>query len=377
MEVSLHKNMENPFEYQRVVTGERFVDRREEIKILTNSMIQGENLILFSPRRLGKTSLLKEAMRRITEKRTIVYIDLFGCTNEKEICERITNAVINGAYTKIEKAVIAIKEFIKSAKPTIVLGKEGIELRFEFFEKEKTLRDVLKMIQKISNKKNRKMVAIIDECQIMAEIEGLEAIFRSEIQEQNTVCYIFSGSKMHVLEAMIKDKNRPFYRQLRPFSLGLIPKEEFNPFIKKKFSKVAKIDQKTLEEIHRFDKGNPQRTQQICHWLFSKVLEGANLNPALVEEAVKKICSSLDKEFETEFDSINNLRQKRIINALAIEEIKKPLSDGFINKYDLGPSSTVYASLKRLVEKGILDEKYGFVDPLFGTWILFRHERRL
>lgn len=364
--------MQNPFEYQRVVTGNKFVDREKELKIIIDAMMNGENLILISPRRLGKTSLLKEAMRRINGKRIIAYVDLFDCTNEQEIAEKIANAVIN-SFGKIEKLLTKLRRFFKSTKPVISIG-EKIELKFEFFEKEKTLAEVLKMINKLAEERKKRIVVIIDECQIMAEIEKVESIFRTEMQEQKLVSYIFSGSKAHVLEAMIKNKARPFYRQLRPIKLSNIPPEKFNAFIKRGFSKLGGIDKETLEEIYKFGNGNPQRIQQICYHLFQKVLNGEKLKASLVKETVIEICLSLEKEFETEFDNIKSLRQKQVLKALAIEKDPKPLSNEFIRKYDLGGASSVQSALKGLIEKGLLDENHKFVDPLFKTWLWFKHE---
>jgi len=370
-------NIENPFEYQRIVIGKTFVNRENELKILTNALFSGENMLLYSPRRLGKSSLLKEAILRIGNKRIAIYVDLWECLTELEIAEKLATSIINSTFTKIEKAAKVLKELITSARPFLTWEKDGsIGLKLEFVEKDKTLKETLTLIEKIAEKRKKKIIVVIDECQVITEFEGhrIEKVFRTVIQQQRMVAYVFSGSKQHVLKAMINQKTRPFYRQLRSMTIGPISIEGFSPFIKKSFLKVGKIDDYTIQEIYHFACGNPQRTQQICHFLFSKACERIKLTPKQVEMVVVELCLNLDKEFEDEVDSIKNKRQRRILKALAIDPTDKPLSSEFIQKYSLGPSSSVQTALKALIEKGVLDEQYHFVDPLFKNWFIFKHK---
>lgn len=369
--------MKNPFEYQRIVVGKTFVNREKELKTLIDALLSEENTLLYSPRRLGKSSLLKEALSRINGKRITIYTDLWECLTEVEIAENLASGIINAAFTKIEKAAAVLKELITSARPLLTLEKDGsIGLKLEFIEEEKTLKETLSLIEKIAEKRKKKAIVVIDECQVIVEFEGhrIEKIFRTVIQQQNMVTYVFSGSKQHVLQAMVNQKTRPFYRQLRPMTLSPIPIDAFTPFIKKGFSGVGKINDAAIKEIYRFACGNPQRTQQICHFLFSKAQDGIKPSTDEVEKVAVELCLNLDKEFEDELDGIKNTRQRRILKSLAIDPTEKPLSAEFIQKYSLGPSSSVQTALKGLIEKGVLDENYRFVDPLFKNWFIFKNK---
>lgn len=55
--------MENPFVYGRVVTGEKFFGRTELIERIQNYMRAGQNIMVYGERRVGKTSLIAEAIR--------------------------------------------------------------------------------------------------------------------------------------------------------------------------------------------------------------------------------------------------------------------------------------------------------------------------
>jgi hypothetical protein len=372
--------MENPFEYQRIVVGKTFVDREEEIRILTNALLSRENMLLYSPRRLGKSSLLQEVLLHISDQCIAIYVDLWECLTEAEIAEKLATGIINATFTKMEKAAAILKEVITSSRPLMTLEPDGsIGLKLEYIEKDKTLKETLYLIEKIAEKRKKKIIVVIDECQVIAEFEGnrIEKLFRTVIQQQRMVMYVFSGSKQHVLKAMVNQKTRPFYRQLRPMTLGPIPLEAFAPFIKKGFSKIAPINDKTIQEIYRFTGGNPQRTQQLCHLLFIQAYEGKKPTPEQITNVVKELCLTLDKEFEDEIDSIKNKRQRTILKSLALDSTEQPLSADFIKKHALGPSSSVQTALQMLIEKGILDERYHFIDPLFENWFIFKHNKNM
>ena len=371
--------MQNPFEYQRIVVGKTFVNRKEEINILTKALLSKENMLLYSPRRLGKSSLLKEVLLKIKNQRLAVYVDLWECLTELEIAEKLATEIINASFTKIEKAAATIKEVITSTRPLIILEPDGnIGLKLEYFQKDKTLKQTLQLIEKIAEKRKKHLIIVIDECQVIAEFEGnrIEKIFRTVIQQQRMVTYVFSGSKQHVLKAMVNQKTRPFYRQLRPMTLGPISIEAFTPFIKKGFLKIIPIDDKVIQKIFFFTGGNPQRTQQVCHFLFEKAQSGQKPTIEQVIKVVTDLCLSLNKEFEDELDSIKNKRQRAILKALALDSTNKPLSANFIKKHSLGPSSSVQTALLMLIEKGVLDENYHFIDPLFKNWLIFKNKKR-
>jgi len=326
--------MENPFEYQRIVVGKSFIDRENELKTLTNALLSGENMLLYSPRRLGKSSLLKKVLRKIGDQRIAIYIDLWECLTETEIAEKLATDIINAAFSKIEKAATILKEVITSARPLITLEKDGsIGLKLEFIEKDKTLKETLSLIETIAKKRRKKVIVIIDECQVIAEFEGhrIEKVFRTVIQQQQMVAYVFSGSKQHVLKAMVNQKTRPFYRQLRSMTLGPIPIKAFTPFIKKGFSRIGKINDAAIQEIYRFACGNPQRTQQICHFLFSQAQNWRKTSPEQVEKVVVDLCLTLGKEFEDELEIIKNKRQRKILKALAIKPTDKPSSCAYLH----------------------------------------------
>src|SRR5919108_2531623 len=89
--------MANPFEYSDPVVGVAFADRKAELQTLTTRMLAGQNVIVISPRRYGKTSLIlnaQEAVRRRGGRTGIA--NLFWCQTRQDVAQELANAVVRG-----------------------------------------------------------------------------------------------------------------------------------------------------------------------------------------------------------------------------------------------------------------------------------------
>ena len=372
----------NPFEYQRIITGKSFIDREKELNELKRSLRSKENRIIYSPRRLGKSSLIKELFRLIGNEYITIYVDLWDCFSEADIAEKLLRAAITASYNKIEKAAVAFKEWLTSVRPFFSIGSDGtIDVKIDLIDKEMFLGEAIALLQKIAEKKGKKVVVAFDEFQEVGELsdQRIEKIMRSRIQQQDKVVYIFSGSKEHILRDMFDARTRPFYRQAKPLPLGAIPFEEFSRFIKGCFAEVGiKVTKEILDEIQRYTRGNPQRTQQVCHELFERVVnQEREFSSSLVKEVIIDICLNLDTEFIVELDNIKARRQKQLLKAMAIHPTSSPLSAVYIQEHSLGSTGSVQSALRSLINKGVLTKSYDFVDPLFGQWMKLRHLKEL
>ena len=76
--------MENPFVYGKIVRGKYFADRKAEIAELINDITSDQNVIVFSPRRYGKTSLILEVLDRLKVEGLLnFYLDLFKVMSQE------------------------------------------------------------------------------------------------------------------------------------------------------------------------------------------------------------------------------------------------------------------------------------------------------
>ena len=182
----------NPFKYGIIVTGNDFVDRKTEIDLLFKELISGKSLVLYSERRLGKTSLIMEFIKRKGNRFIPVYIDLYGMTTKEDLVKNIVNNVIIAAYTRLDKIKDAIKQFFSNLRPKIIVAPDGtitIDLGIEKTCKDDDLIEILDFTQKVAEKKKKKIVMVFDEFQEIALMNGesIEKIMRSRFQHHQNV----------------------------------------------------------------------------------------------------------------------------------------------------------------------------------------------
>src|ERR1700716_4672381 len=95
---------ENPFSYGSPVRAEHFTDRREELADIVARMLGGQNVILLSPRRYGKTSLLFKAMEEVRRRKGRTgYVTLARCTDRREVAEAFFTGIVNGPLSWLRR----------------------------------------------------------------------------------------------------------------------------------------------------------------------------------------------------------------------------------------------------------------------------------
>jgi AAA+ ATPase superfamily predicted ATPase len=240
--------MKNPFYFGKEVVGEAFTDRMAEAKELLADIEQGLNIIIYSPRRYGKTSLIKKVLGLARERGVLCfYLDLYPITNLRDFVKIYAQALSNSEpASRLKDFVKVLGKLIPKLLPKVTIGpKSGPELSFDlekvFREKEVILDDLLEAVHKLAAKKRRPAVVVFDEFQEIAKLEeagNLERKIRTHIQKQQNVSCVFLGSKRHLMQEAFKNKNRPLYNCGRHFPLGKISPADFSEFINRGFSKT-------------------------------------------------------------------------------------------------------------------------------------------
>jgi len=189
-----------PFKYGEIVTGEYFTNRESEIKRLHNNFYSLQNTIIISPRRYGKSSLIKEACSHFNEKDYVICnMDLMGTYNPEMFFNKFATAVIKSTSSRLEDFTRTIKNLFSSAKLSFNPGIEGgptIELGLSFIEQNTEY--LINIAQHVSETKKKKIIFCIDEFQNISkfkESENLQGMLRASWQGHNDVCYVLFGSK--------------------------------------------------------------------------------------------------------------------------------------------------------------------------------------
>jgi AAA+ ATPase superfamily predicted ATPase len=374
----------NPFVFGTVVSDDQFADRINELQELVNDLQSKTNVIIFSPRRYGKTSLIFKVMKELQKKDIIcVYIDLFPATHKEKFAEILATAIAKAKAGKLQEIIQIIKEIIPPIKITMRPEgtsemESGVEIEFSKGKKDvdNTLSALYDLPEKIALKKKKRMLVIFDEFQEISNLDGneVERSLRAKIQHHKQVSYVFLGSQRHLMDQIFNKKERPLYRIGKPLNLGKIPKGEFSKFIESRFKSTGiSIDKEVISKILETTELHPYYTQQICHeiWNVCQYNRQKTVKEEFISTATAQVMNNQNYAYTTLWEPLTK-PQRSLLIALATSRGQKIYSHEFRGRYGLGAASTVERSAKSLEERGVL-EKYGddyiISDIFFKGWL--------
>jgi AAA+ ATPase superfamily predicted ATPase len=362
---------ENPFKFGTVVDGPFFTDREDEIKRI-KSFLKGKNhMIMISPRRFGKTSLIKKILSEL--KRRYIYLDMQVIVSEEDLASQLLKRIYR-IFT-FQKLKSSIKSF--RIIPSVILNPVTGEAEITFKPGSKDsapLEDVLNLIEKMGSA-NRRMIVVFDEFQDIFRINTiLYKMLRSVMQEHKNVNYIFMGSNESMIREIFEKRGSSFYRFGSLFKLGKIPETEFKSFLNERFLQATKEAGSVSDKILQITASHPYYTQQLAFTVW-EIINRSGYVPEIVEAAADEIIQSHDNDFERIWNTFNRT-DMAVLAGMSTSDIS-PLSDDFNRLFGTGAPSTVFSALQRLTQKGILikeGQTYSFDDPFFRRWIIIRRQ---
>jgi hypothetical protein len=372
--------MENPFKYGGVVRGAYFADRKSEKNELKREMENLNRVFLVSPRRFGKTCLLLNLIDSIERDGIAsVYVDLNAFPDIRSFAGAMTSLTSKALETNKDKLLKIFSGF-QMLRPKLSVDKDGsisagLELAVDEKEALSALIEGMRHADALAVKKKRKLVVIIDEFSDLGKYNGrtIEKALRSEIQKQNHIGYIFSGSEQSVMLSMIRDPNRAFYKLGRIMELGPIKRPTYTIFIQNWLRKGGY--EATKEDIIRiFEIGDdvPYNIQRLCNVMWDSAYDSRRIQTSLIETLPLIIAKQDSPHYEMLWRSASQA-QKILLIALSKDQHAKPFSKDFQLLHAIGPSSSIKASLDSLMKKGILFKAlhggYQFVDGFMPYWI--------
>jgi len=361
--------MKNPFIYGKIVSKDDFADRRKEIELLKDAILSRQNVIIYSPRRYGKSSLVYNVIQDLDI--TSIWMDCYGIVSKKEFAEEMVSKVIQNWKSK--RILETMKRLFKSVRPRIKIG-ETIEVEFSIEEEDKAFEESLELPQKLAEHSKEGVVVVFDEFQEITKLgSDVLAKMRSAFQRHMNVCYIFIGSKRGIMERIFRSGLSPFYNFGIHIILNKIPKKDFKEFIYKKFknSGIAIYDD-AIDEILEITECHPYYTQMLCHRLWFKAfMDKRDVKIDDVKETVEEVILEQEDSYMTIWDDLT-LSQRKMLIAIAKEE-KDFYSVEFLRKYRFKRASNVQTAIKGLMKREIIFKirnKYEISDPFFKLWIL-------
>jgi uncharacterized protein len=367
----------NPFLISGYISPDYFCDREDETEMVIEAIRNGRHLTIFSPRRLGKTGLIKHVFYIGRQKKyfTSVYVDILATSSLKEFTECFCRSVLT-ALAKNESAIKKILKSLASIRPKIsidsVTGEPSVSITV-IDEKESVYS--LETVFRFLCEQKYHFVIAIDEFQQIADYpeKNVEAVLRTQIQQISNANLIFSGSRKHILNGIFSTPDRPFFNSTQMMEIGKIPEESYKSFILERFKNNGmEIDSAAIDFLLDVTASHTFYVQYLCNRLFS---DQENIDKEVVNRMLIKIITENEAVYANYINLLTPL-QFRVLRAIAVNNgIQNPTSGQFISSYDLGAASSVSLVIKSLIEKEfitLVDKKYVLNDLFFDWWLRFK-----
>ena len=374
--------IESPFQYGTLATKENFIDRISERASLKQMLFSGINVSLISPRRWGKSSLVKTAMDELTEERKdvrVCYLDAFSIDSVDDFYSKFASAVISCSANKIEKAWRDAKTYLGGIIPGLTVS-DGLNDIFTINLKYNPIKEnqeqILDLPERIARDKGIRIIVCIDEFQQLAEIDGyaeLEGKMRSAWQYHKHVSYCFYGSKKHMMMEIFNDSQKPFYRFSETIFLNKIAKEDWIPFIVAGFEKTGKsISESFASLICDYTDRHSWYLQQLCFFVWYDTTK--EVTEEIMARACRRIIDTNSPMFMSDVEKLT-ASQREMLKAIISGE-NQLSSERAREKFRLGNLTTITRNKKILATKSFIDSDNGVLeisDPIFRLWFKERY----
>ena len=370
--------MENPFVYGRIVAGAEFFGRAELIARIQKYIRAGQNIVVFGERRMGKTSLIGEAIRRLGLP--CLKVDFYEVRADREMLNRAIRGI-----EKLEKESPFFMRWMARGKrargrlkqefdqPSMV---PTVSLEGYFKEPVSSITDLLDYVQDFHTEKP--LVAFFDEFQGLLGLENamdILATMRSEIQTQGEMPYVFAGSIRRKMHEIFMDPKHPFYKSAIPMEIGPIEFAEIGPIVIRLFkSGFRSVTPELLAGMYGMLYGNTGDFQHLCSALWETSQPGQTLSQDVLQEA-------LDLIWETELPFYADIRkgltkqQRSVLQTLALTDGKEPFGNRFRAIAGNISPGTIQKALAKLEELDLVfqphnSKGYRFYAPFFKLWLV-------
>ena len=371
--------MESPFQFGTLATKENFIDRNEDRAMLKQLLTSHINVMLISPRRWGKSSLVKRSMEELTSEKNdikVCFIDAFSISSEAEFYRTFASKVIECASSKFEKWAEDAKNLLNGVIPQLVIKDQvtdfmAFDIKFKPEEKDKL--SILQLPETLAKQKGIRIIVCIDEFQQLsnlAEYKDMEGKMRSVWQQQELTTYCMYGSKRHMMMDIFNNSNNPFYRFGQVVFLDKITKNNWMPFIIEGFRKTNKhISEDYASQICDIVECHSWYLQQLSFFIWNKTEKEVTADD--FNYGVKQLLNINTPMFQSDSNKLTPA-QLELLRAIAAGETK--FSSAEVNsKYNLGNPNTLAKNKRSLQEQDIIEKNknntFHFVDPIFKLWI--------
>ena len=358
--------MFSPFPYDRISTQKTFFGRDEEMEVLTKTVKYSNNLLIYSKRRMGKSSLIDHFFETKKADTLCIYVDIFDITSKEDFAKSLLHGVSNATKGDLKSAIKKLTSLFKRVRvePTIdpTTFEYSIKPIVVTLSFEEMMEDFFYTIRELS--KESQVIIAIDEFQQIATITDvkLDAMLRKEMQQRENISYLFLGSKRHLLTSLFEYR-APLYEMATHYELQPLKFEAIQNYV----AQYLKIDEEQLRSICEITKYETKMMQNVFHLLWLQKEE--MLTKEQIDDIVREIINSKDSSYKIIFDTLNN-NQK-----IALKVIGR-YKNGFFTQTVLQEfnikKQTLQSALDALFKRELIDKDgdYYFIpDRTLELWV--------
>ena len=369
------------FIFGTAVSDYNFIGRKKETHRLIANFTEGINTILISPRRLGKTSLVKHVKKMLDPNPDIivVYLDMFACKTEYEFYNALSAAVLKQTASHAEKWMEYAKEFLVRLTPKLTFSPEAntdFSLSLGITPKTHTPDEVLNLAEEIARKRGKRIVICIDEFQQLGELPDsltVQKRLRSAWQHQQLTSYCLFGSKQHLMSNIFQRRNMPFYQFGDMIFLGKIDKADWVEYIVTHFKDRNKfITQDLAERLCDIVDSYSSYVQQLAWLLFSSINEGMTATESQLDLAVNDLLDANEALFMQQVEPLSAY-QMNFLRAVAAGHHRAFGEKETREEFNLGSPANITRLKNALISKDLIEiQGRGLIyltDPVFCLWM--------
>lgn len=368
----------NPFIVTGKIEPQYFCDRIEESARLIKSITNGNNMVIISPRRMGKTGLIQFCYEKpeIKNEYYTFFIDILHTSSLREFTYLLGREIFETLLPRSKKMTTLFIQTLKSISgkfgfdPISGLPAFNIELG-DIERPEYTLDEIFRYLATA----DKPCIVAIDEFQQVAKYpeKNIEALLRTHIQKIRNSNFIFAGSERHMMQEMFLSASRPFYHSADILELKAIVPEIYIPFIVRHFEqRNRRIEATNVEKVYSLFKGHTYYIQKTFNEAFADTPMGKECTLDTIREAIANMVAANDTIFREILSNIPE-KQKELLYAIAKDgEAERITSAQFIKRHKLSSASSVQSAVKKLLEKDVITEinkTFSVTDKLFAMWI--------
>lgn len=372
------KGKKNPFIVSGKIEPQYFCDRASESARLIKSLTNGNNLVLISPRRMGKTGLIHYCYDKepICDNYYTVFIDILHTTSLREFTFLFGKSIFESILPLGQKMLTTFVQTLKS-----ISGKFSIDLLTNMPTFNLELGDItrpaltLEEIFTYLEKADKPCIVAFDEFQQIANYpeKNIEALLRTHVQRASNMHFIFAGSEYHIMQKMFISSARPFYNSADTLELKAIDIDVYTQFVIEHMNNGRRIiGPEQVQAVYRLYRGNTYAMQKTFNEIYSITDEGTKVTTDMVVTAIDNVIDSKEPMFREQLSNIAD-KYKPLLYAIAQDgEAEHITSASYVKDHKLASASAVQYAATQLLASGIITKlagKYSLNDPFFSLLI--------